>query len=58
MGLKFGERMHLASIDENTPNVFQENNYKHNISIHVWYIYLMEHKFGVFTILWKYHLYS
>jgi hypothetical protein len=58
MGLKIGERMHLMDIDENTPNFLQENNYKHNIFIHVWGIYLVGHKFGVFVILPKYHLYS
>jgi hypothetical protein len=35
MGLKIGERMHLVDIDENTPISLQENNYEHNIYIHV-----------------------
>jgi hypothetical protein len=50
--------MHLVGIDENTPISPQENNYKHNNSIHVWSIYSSGHKFGVFAILPKYHLYS
>jgi hypothetical protein len=50
MGLKIGERMHLVGIDE--------NNYKHNIFIYVWGIHSMGHKFDVFAILPKYHLYS
>ncbi len=47
MGLKFGERMHLVHIDENTPISLQENNYKHIFSIHVRCIYYVKHKFGV-----------
>jgi hypothetical protein len=47
-----------VGIDENTPIFLQENNYKHNIFIDVWGIYSMGHKFGVFAILPKYHLYS
>jgi hypothetical protein len=35
MGLKIGGRMHLVGIDENAPIFLQENNYKHNIFIHV-----------------------
>jgi hypothetical protein len=50
--------MHLMDIDEKTPIFLQENNYKHNIFIDVWGIYLVGHKFGVFVILPKYHLYS
>jgi len=38
-------------IDENTSFVFQKITYKHNIFIHVWDIYSMGHKFGVFTML-------
>jgi hypothetical protein len=45
-------------IDENTPIYLQENIYKHNFSIHLWGIYFVKQKFGVFTILPKYHLYS
>jgi hypothetical protein len=58
MGLKIGERMHLVNIDENTPISLQENNYKHNIPIHVWNIYFVGHKFGIFILLPKYQLYS
>jgi hypothetical protein len=58
MGLQFSEMMHLVDIDENTPISLQENNYKHNIFIHVWGIYFARHKIGVFAILPKYHLYS
>jgi hypothetical protein len=58
MGLKIGGRMHLVVIDENATIFLQKNNYKHNIFIHVWGIYFVGHKFGVFAILPKYHLYS
>jgi hypothetical protein len=58
MGLKIGEKMHLMDIDENTPIFLQIVFYKHNISTHVQGIYFVGHKFGVFTILPKYHLYS
>jgi hypothetical protein len=57
MGLKIGERMHLVDIDENTPISLQENNYKHNIFIHLWGIYSTRHKFGVFTFL-QYYQYT
>ncbi len=58
MHLKIGERMHVVGLEENTPIFLQENNYKHNIFIHVSGIYSMGHKFGVFAKLPKYHLYS
>jgi hypothetical protein len=58
MGLKICENMHLMNIDENKPISFQINNFKHNIFIHVWGIYFSRHKFGVLTIIPKYHLYS
>jgi len=58
MGLKTREEMHLMDIDENTPIFFQIFFYKHTIFTHVWAIYFVGHKFGVFTILPKCHLYS
>ncbi len=58
MDLKIAERVHLVDIDENTPICLQENNYKYKIFIHVKGIYSTRHKFGVFVILPKYHLYS
>jgi hypothetical protein len=50
--------MYLVDTDENTPISLQENNYKHNIPIHVWDIYSVGNKFDVFILLPKYQLYS
>ncbi len=58
MGLKPSEKMHFMDIDENTPIFLQKQIYKQNIFTHVWGIYFAGHKFGAFTILPKYHLYS
>jgi hypothetical protein len=58
MGLEIGKKMHLMDMDENTPISLFNKKYKHNISIHIWSIYSKGHKFGVYTILPKYHLYS
>jgi hypothetical protein len=58
MDLEIGGRMHLVDIDENTPISLQQNNYKHNILVHVSITYSTGHKFDNFTIIPKYHLYS